>query len=262
MQMSGNTILITGGGTGIGRGLAEAFHKQGNQVVIAGRTAQTLDETTAANSGMRSVIFDIEDTVAMPAFTAKLAQDFPELNVVIHNAGIMRMEDVKNDKIEDAEQTIGINLLGPIRLTAALMPHLLAQPKGAILTLTSGLAYAPLAMNPTYCATKAAIHSWTQSLRYRLQDTGVQVIELIPPYVRTGLTGEEQAKDPNAMPLDEYIGETMRLLAESPDAGEIVVEKVKAQRFAERSGHYDEFFKQFNDRMFEVRKERWEKFTS
>lgn len=249
MKMTDNTILITGGGSGIGRGLAEAFYKLGNQVIISGRRQSALDETTAANPGMKSVVFDIDDESSIQSFAQQMKADFPALNAVIHNAGIMRMEAVTKGEVADAEAMITTNLLGPIRLTAALLPQLLAQPQAAILTVTSGLAFVPLAPTPTYNGTKAALHSYTESLRYQLKDTSVQVIELIPPYVQTTLMGEWQTSDPNAMPLKDYITETMSLLTDSPNAAEICVERVKPLRFAERSGGYDEFFKSYNDTM-------------
>jgi len=250
MQMSGNTILITGGGSGIGRGLAEAFHAAGNQVIIAGRRKQVLDETTAANPGMKSAVLDIENADAIRRFASQLAKDFPRLNVVIHNAGIMRSENLKGDAVADAEATVTTNLLGPIRLTAALLPLLLAQPKPVVMTVSSGLAFVPFAMAPTYCATKAAIHSYTQSLRYQLRDTPIQVIEIVPPYVQTELMGTRQANDPRAMPLTEFIAETMSILKNSPEANEICVERVKPLRFAERGEDYESFFKNFNDSAF------------
>jgi uncharacterized oxidoreductase len=247
MQMSGNTILVTGGGSGIGRALAEAFHASGNQVVIAGRRKQLLDRTTAANPGMKAAVLDIENADAIRAFADRLKADFPALNVVIQNAGIMRPELLRNGAVADAEAIVATNLLGPIRLTAALLPLLQKQPRAAIVTVSSGLAFLPLAVTPTYCATKAAIHSYTQSLRYQLRDTSVQVLELIPPYVQTELTGPGQASDPSAMPLQDFIAETMNILKTSPDATEVCVERVKPLRFAEASGNYDSFFKQFND---------------
>ena len=253
MHMNGNTILITGGGSGIGRALAEAFHARGNQVVIAGRRQASLDEVAAANPGMRTAALDIGDADSIRQVAGQLAREAPALNAVIHNAGIMRTERLRDGDVTDAEATVATNLLGPIRLTAALLPALLAQPRATILTVSSGLAFVPLALNPTYCATKAAIHSYTQSLRYQLKDTAVQVIELAPPYVQTALTGERQASDPAAMPLKDYIAETMALLEAHPDAAEILVERVKRQRLAEASGSYDSFFATYNDMMAAAR---------
>jgi uncharacterized oxidoreductase len=258
MRINGNTILITGGGSGIGRALAKAFHSEGNQILIAGRREKLLDETVAANPGMKAVVLDIGNGEAIRSFAEELKKDFQALNVVIHNAGIMRAESVKNGAVADAEATVATNLLGPIRLTAALLPLLLKQPNAAIMTVSSGLAFVPLAMNPTYCATKAAIHSYTQSLRYQLRESAVQVLELIPPYVQTELTGARQASDPNAMPLEDFIAETMNILKASPDATEICVERVKAMRFAKANGVYDVFFKKFNDAVAAAAAQRWQ----
>ena len=249
MQLTRNTILITGGGSGIGRGLAEAFHAEGNQVVIAGRREEVLDETVAANPGMKSVLLDITDGQAIRSFAEKTIRDFPNLNVVVQNAGIMRPEVLQKGNVADAEAIVTTNLLGPIRLTASLLPHLLKQPQAAIMTVSSGLAFVPMAMTPTYCATKAAIHSYTQSLRFQLKNTNIQVLELIPPYVQTELMGPRQAQDPNAMPLKEFISQTMKILETLPNAAEICVDRVKPLRFAEASGNYDEVFTTFNGRI-------------
>ncbi len=252
MKPTGNTILITGGGTGIGRGLAEALHKQGNQVLIAGRRQSVLDDTVRANPGMRALPLDIESPDDFQRFVAEIRAEFPKLNVLINNAGIMKQEQLTDDeanyaaKLAVAEQTIAINLLGPMRLTVALLPQLLAQPEATIMTVSSGLAFVPISPFPAYCATKAAIHSWTQSLRYQLRDTAVEVLEIAPPYVQTELSGTHQATDPNAMPLDEYIAETMSLLQNPPPSGEILVERVHPLRFAEKNGNYDQVFSRMN----------------
>ncbi len=249
MEMTNNTILITGGGSGIGRALAEAFHAHGNKVIIAGRRKAVLDEVTAANKGMASAVLDIENAAAIKTFAKELISHHPALNAVIHNAGIMRAENVKDAKLDDAEATIATNLLGPIRLNAALLPHLLAQPRATVMTVSSGLAFMPLALTPTYCATKAAIHSYSQSLRYQLKDTKVQVMELAPPWVQTELMGPSQASEPRAMPLKDFISEVMTILKSNPNATEILVERVGFLRGAEARGGYDATFKQFNDAM-------------
>ena len=247
MQMTGNTILITGGGSGIGRALAEAFHARGNQVIVAGRGQRQLDQTTAASPGMRSVVLDVQDPEAIQRVSAQLVRDFPALNVVIQNAGIMRPEMIEDGSVATAEATLATNLLGPIRLTAALLPQLLAQPRATIMTVSSGLAFVPLVTNPTYSATKAAIHSYTQSLRTQLRETSVEVMELIPPYVQTELQGARQANDPRAMPLQDFIDEVLQILERDPEATEIRVERVQRQRLAEASGNYDAVYEQQND---------------
>jgi uncharacterized oxidoreductase len=246
MNLTGNTILITGGGTGIGRGLAEELHKLGNQVIIAGRRRQALDETTAANPGMKSLALDIEDRAAIRAFAAKAAQEFPALNVLINNAGIMRPENLlaQQEDLADAEAIVSTNLLGPIRLTAALLPLLEGQPRAVIMNVSSGLAFVPLAQTPAYCATKAAIHSYTQSLRHQLRGTRIEVLELIPPYVATHLM--DGAEDPRAMPLDQFIAEVMGILKTQPTPLEICVENVKGLRQAAGSGRYEAVFAGLN----------------
>ena len=239
MNLTGNTILITGGGSGIGRGLAEELHKLGNQVVIAGRRKQALDETTAANPGMKSLTFDIENPAAIRTFAAQVAAEFPALNMLINNAGIMRRENLlaPQPDLADAEAIVTTNLLGPIRLTAALLPLLQKQPHSAIMNVSSGLAFLPMALTPTYCATKAAIHSYTESLRYQLKSTSIEVLELIPPYVQTNLM--EGAEDPLAMPLDKFIAEVMEILKTKPTPAEIRVQNVNGLRLAAEQGRYD-----------------------
>jgi uncharacterized oxidoreductase len=249
MQITGNTILITGGGSGIGRGLAEALHKLGNQVIIAGRRKSALEEVCAKNPGMKFLTLDIEDRTAIRALAGRLSSEFPALNVLINNAGIMRMEDLhhQQDDLSDAEAIITTNLLGPIRLTAALLPLLRKQPHSTIINVSSGLAFVPLAPTPTYSATKAAIHSYTLSLRYQLKDTSTEVLEIIPPYVQTDLMSG--AEDPRAMPLKAYIAETMELLKTEPTPGEICVKNVHPLRFAAENGAFDKVFNGLNEAM-------------
>src|ERR1700739_5031680 len=251
MQLPRNTFLITGGGSGIGKGLAEAFHALGNKVIIAGRRKHILVKTTSANPGMSSMELDIERPEAIQAFALQVTRDHPRLNVLINNAGIMSPENLKSPQngLTDSEATITTNLLGPIRLTAALLPRLQKQPRATLMNVTSGLAFVPMAMTPTYCATKAAIHSYTQSLRYQLKDTAVEVLELVPPYVATELGGARQATDPRAMPLAEFTAEVMEILKTQPEAKEICVKRVYPLRFAAEQGQakYEEQFLGFNN---------------
>ena len=253
MNFTGNTILITGGGSGIGRGLAESLHALGNHVIVAGRRQHALDETTAANPGMKSLRLDIENAAAIREFAAKVVAEFPSLNVLINNAGIMRAEKLlaQQPDLADAEAIVVTNLLGPIRLTAALLPHLLKHPRAAIINVSSGLAFLPLAITPAYCATKAAIHSYSLSLRYQLRNTAIEVLELIPPYVQTDLM-DRNANDPRAMPLDQFLTEVMEILKQQPTPSEICVENVKRLRFAAESGKFDQIFDGLNAAMTDI----------
>jgi uncharacterized oxidoreductase len=255
MNMTGNTILITGGGSGIGLALAEEFSKLGNQVLVAGRSKDKLK--AAEEKGLKTFTADMSDLDSIQDLARHAIKEFPSLNVVIHNAGVMKNENLLGGDNQKTEQeTIATNLLGPMRLTDALLPHFTKQSAAVIMTVSSGLAFTPLAMTPTYSATKAAIHSYTQSLRYQLKDTAIQVIELVPPYVQTHLMGDRQANDPHAMPLREFISEVMQILKEQPQANEILVERVHPLRFSADGGRdkYEDFFNQMNDRLSAARK--------
>ena len=243
MIITGNTILITGGGSGIGRGLAHAFHDAGTVVIVAGRRASPLEETIAGRDGMSFKLLDVGDADAITALAAEVVTEHPGLNVVVNNAGIMKAENLLAEPFdpETPEATIATNLLGPIRLTAALLPHLRQQKASTVINVTSGLAFVPLAMTPTYNATKAAMHSYSQSLSWQLRDTTVQVIELAPPAVATDLM-PGHADNPDFMPLDDFIKESLELLKANPDAKEICVERVKFLRNAEATGNYDKVF--------------------
>ena len=247
MNIGGNTILITGGGSGIGRALAEALHARGDRVIVAGRRREALAAVAAANPGMAVETLDVADAAAIPAFVARVTAAHPELNVLINNAGIMVAEDLTAEPFDlsVAEATVAANLLGPIRLTTALLPHLRRRPAATVMNVTSGLAFVPLARTPTYSAAKAGLHSWSESLRAQLRDTAVEVIELAPPAVATDLM-PGHADDPNSMPLDAYIAEVMALLAAHPGAPEVCVERVRFLREAERRGDYDQVFARLN----------------
>ena len=188
MKQSGNTILVTGGGSGIGAALAHRFHDLGNTVVIAGRRQEALDRACAGRADMHALTLDVDSAEGVADFARRLLAAHPALNVLVNNAGIMRFERLDGARdLSDAEETIATNLLGPIRLTNALIDHLVAQPDAAIVNVTSGLAFVPLTTTPTYNATKAAIHSYTVAMREALKGK-VEVIELAPPAVQTGLT--------------------------------------------------------------------------
>jgi uncharacterized oxidoreductase len=239
MKTTGNTILVTGGGSGIGRELARRWHDAGNHVIVAGRRQKALDETIGNRRDMTSYAVDVDDAAALRSIVERLLAEHPQLNVLVNNAGIMRVEDATARRdLTDAEATIRTNLLGPIRLIDALIDHLKAQPDAAIVNVTSGLAFVPLPDTPTYSATKAAIHSYTLALR-KLLEGKVEVIELAPPGVQTDLT-PGQATRPGYQPLDEFIDQVMAQFARQPTPPEILVERVKPLRFAERDGTVEE----------------------
>jgi uncharacterized oxidoreductase len=227
MKLTENTIFITGGGSGIGRGLAEALHKLGNKVIISGRRKSNLDPTTRANPGMHSVELDIADAASIAAVARKLIADYPALNVLINNAGVMLIDDAAG-KIDDLllTSTIMTNLMGPIRLTSALIDHMKKQVKATVIYNTSALAFVPLALTGVYSSTKAALHSYVLSQRYRLKGTSVRVLEIAPPWVQTDLLNSSE--DPRAIPLKEFIEEIITVLG--TDADEILVERAKPFR--------------------------------
>jgi uncharacterized oxidoreductase len=245
MKQSGNTILITGGGSGIGEALAQRFHDAGNTVIVAGRRLDALEAACAGRANMHPLVLDVESAAGVADFARRLLAAHPAINVLVNNAGIMRFEaiDAKRD-LSDAEATIATNLLGPIRLIDALVEHLQAQADAAIVNVTSGLAYVPLLTAATYNATKAAIHSYTVALRETLRGR-VEVIELAPPAVQTGLTPGQETR-PGYLPLDEFIDEVMALFGEQPTPEEVLVQRVHFQRFAEAEGRFDATLKQLN----------------
>lgn len=246
MTKAGNTILITGGGSGIGRALAEAFHQAGNKVIVTGRDKRKLESVTAANPGIAALALDVADPQSIAAFAQTITAEYPALNVVINNAGIMQVEDAHSAGVAIAEATIATNLLGPIRLTSALLPHLRTRPDSTVAFVSSGLAFVPLAATPTYSATKAAVHSYAIGLRHQLKSTSVKVLEIAPPYVQTELMGAHQATDPHAMPLSDYIAETMSILQNNPDVEEVIVERCKVLRYAEATGNFAKVFATLN----------------
>jgi uncharacterized oxidoreductase len=226
MKMQSNTILITGGTSGIGQGLAEAFYRLGNQVIISGRREDRLESICTVNPGMRYLVLDVTDLDSVRSVAQKIIQEFPALNCVFNNAGMQRRHDFASGKpIDDAGMLAEIqtNLAGLIRVSAEFLPHLQSQPDATLLNVSSGLAFVPLSAFPVYCATKAAVHSFTLSLRQQLRESKVKVIELIPPYVATELGGGAAAPAGalRQMPLETFISETMKELA--GDADEIAI---------------------------------------
>lgn len=246
MKHSGNTILITGGGSGIGRELAHRWHDLGNVVIVAGRTEKTLHETAEGRSGIHAMPLDVGDAGDIARFAKEIVARFPALNVVMNNAGMMQYEDIgKARDLAGVEASVEVNLLGPIRLIDAFVDHLSHQADAAIVNVTSGLGFVPMAAAATYCATKAALHSYTLSLRTVL-DGKVEVIELAPPAVRTELTPGQSERE-YYLPLDTFIEQVMERFLIVPTPQEILVPNVVPFRTAEREGRVDEMMARLNE---------------
>ena len=241
MNISGNTIFIPGSTSGIGLALALALQARGNTIIIGGRRTGLLDQIAAEHPGLDTVTIDTSNAASIEGAAQEVLARHPDLNVLIPMAGIMRVEDWHKPAgfLDSAESVITTNVLGPVRLLAAFTEHLQAQPDATIITVSSGLAFAPLAATPSYSASKAAIHMLSESVRLQYADTNVQVIELVPPSVRTGLLPGQEDNEV-AMPLDEFITEAVALLETQPDAREIQVERVKFLRYGEARGDYDQ----------------------
>ncbi|NRQ32194.1 SDR family NAD(P)-dependent oxidoreductase [Nonomuraea sp. NN258] len=241
MNISGNTVFIPGATSGIGLALAVALAGRGNTVIVGGRRADLLEKIAAEHPGIGTVWIDTADPASVEAAAQDVIARYPGLNVLITMAGVMRVEDWREPEsfLASAEEVVTTNVLGPIRLIAAFVRHLLARPDATIVTVSSGLAFAPLRATPSYNASKAAIHLLSESIRLQYAGTGLKIVELVPPAVRTALLpGQESSAF--AMPLDEYVAEVVELLETRPDAGEIQVERVKFLRYGEARGDYDQ----------------------
>jgi short-subunit dehydrogenase involved in D-alanine esterification of teichoic acids len=247
MNISGNTVFIPGSTSGIGLALALELRARGNTVIIGGRRAELLERIAAEHPGLDTVQIDTSDPASIAAAAKDVLTSHPDLNVLVTMAGIMRIEDWRRPEefLASAESVVTTNLLGPIRLIAAFIEHLRAQPGAALVTVSSGLGFTPLAVTPSYNASKAAIHLLTESIRLQLADTNVQVIELVPPSVRTSLVPGQESSE-FAMPLDEFIAEAVGLLESQPDAKEIQVDRVKFLRYGEARGDYDQVVQTLN----------------
>lgn len=245
MRLEGNTVLVTGGASGIGRGLAIAMAGAGNRVIIAGRRTDALRAVADGRPGIEFLPLDVSDTECVEEFVTRLDRDHPDLNVVINNAGVMAIEDLTTLDPARTAEIVATNLLGPILLTSLLIPRLRSRAHSAVINVTSALAFVPMATAPTYCATKAGLHSFTESLRFQLRDSVIQVIEVVPPRVRTDMVGPT---DDRAIDLDAFIAEVISALA-NPHVTEIVVGAARGLRYAERDGAYDQQLVAVNDRV-------------
>jgi uncharacterized oxidoreductase len=236
MKTTGNTLFIPGATSGIGLALARRFREMGNVVIIGGRRPSVLSELS--DEGFGTVLIDTHDAASISAAAHTVISTYPDVNVLIAMAGIQKPEDWHSALgfLETAEETVTTNLLGPIRLIAAFVEQLQSRPDAALITVSSGLASVPLALTATYCATKAAIHSLSESVRLQLADTSVQVVELVPPAVRTTLMNN--IDNPRAIPLDDFIDAVIDILENEPEVSELLVDQVLFQRYAERRGEY------------------------
>ncbi|TYQ14327.1 UNVERIFIED_ORG: short-subunit dehydrogenase involved in D-alanine esterification of teichoic acids [Gordonia westfalica J30] len=241
MNITGNTIFIPGATSGIGLALALRFQQKGNTVIVGGRRTELLEQIRTEHPDIHTVAIDTTDPDSIDAAAASVIADHPDLNVLVTMAGIMRTEDWTSPAgfLATAEATVTTNLLGPIRLIGAFIEHLQTRPHATIMTVSSGLAFTPLRVTPTYNATKAAIHMLSESLRLQLDGTSVEVVELVPPAVRTDLMPGQRDSE-FAMPLDDFVTEVVELIDSKPDATEIQVERVKFLRHAESRGNYAE----------------------
>ncbi|SBT68517.1 Short-chain dehydrogenase involved in D-alanine esterification of teichoic acids [Micromonospora sediminicola] len=239
MDISGNTIFIPGATSGIGLALALALKDRGNTVIVGGRRTELLGEIAAEHPGLDTVAIDTTDPASIATAAEQVLARHPDLNVLVAMAGVMRIEDWRSPEtfLASAEEVVTTNVLGPIRLIGAFVEHLTRRGNATIVTVSSGLAFVPLRVTPSYNASKAAIHMLSESIRLQLADTGVRVLELVPPAVRTGLLPGQETSE-FAMPLDEFVTEVVALLEAQPDATEIQVERVKFLRHAEARGDY------------------------
>jgi uncharacterized oxidoreductase len=239
MELTGHTIFIAGGTSGIGRGLARRFVAAGNTVIVGGRSAATSGEL----GDLENVVIDVTDaTSVIDARDAVLAAH-PDLDLVVTMSGVQLLEDLRDPAhFATAESTIQTNVLGTIRVIDAFTPHLIARGEGRFITVSSGIAFLPFPLMATYAASKAAVHAYSEALRAQLDGTGVGVSELVPPAVAT--LPDHKKLNPNSLDLDDYLDEVLALLGQDPTPDEILVQGVQQHRWAERDGTYAALVKQ------------------
>ena len=235
MNHTENTIFMTGGASGIGRALAHRWHDLGNKVVIAGRRRDALEEAVAGRPGMTFYELDVTNPAEIATVTAQLIAEHPDVNVLVNCAGVSGAEDPTSARdLSHGEKILDTNFLGPVRMIDALVDHLKGRPAAAIVMVSSGTGFVPYPAAPTYSASKAALHSYTLSLRALLKDT-LQVIEIIPPQVATDLM--DGLKDsPYSVPLEKFADDVMAQLLAHASEDEIIVDEVKPFRYSERDG--------------------------
>jgi len=242
MELSGNTALVTGGASGIGLAIAQRLLAAGSRVIVCGRRASVLGEAAMSNPGLVTRVCDLAREGDRIALVEWLRASFPELNLLVNNAGIQRrLRLTEPEPWRETRSEIAINLDAPIHLSLLLLPHLLEQPSAAIVNVTSGLSFVPMASAPVYSATKAALHSFTLSLRRQLAGTSVRVVEILPPAVNTDLGGP--GLHTFGAPVEEFADAVMRRMA----AGEEEIAYGSAEAAA-RAAHdaFDAVFERMN----------------
>jgi uncharacterized oxidoreductase len=232
MELNNHTVLIVGGTSGIGLGLARRFAQAGSTVIVGGRRT---DLATDLPENVHSVAIDVTDPASVTRARDEVLARFPELDLVVTMAGVLLVEDLRDPAhFETAETTISVNVLGTIRAIDAFTPHLLGRGAGTFMTVSSGIGFLPFPLMATYGASKAAVHAYSEALRAQLDGTGVDVIELVPPAVAT--TPQQKEMNPAALDLDDYLDEVTELLAAEPAPHEVLVRGVRMHRWAERDG--------------------------
>ncbi|AZZ51834.1 SDR family oxidoreductase [Rathayibacter festucae] len=231
MDITDRTVLVIGGTSGIGLGLARRFAAAGSTVVVGGRDTDRVED-------LGTVRIDVTDTDSVTRARDEVLAAHPGLDTVVTMSGVLLQEDLRDPAhFATAERTVAVNLLGTIRAVDAFTPHLLGRGGGDIVTVSSGIAFLPFPLMPSYGASKAGVHAYTESLRAQLAGTGVRVTELVPPAVATA---DQEAVNPAALPLDAYLDEVLELLTQEPTPDEIVVRAAQRLRWAERDGTYAE----------------------
>jgi uncharacterized oxidoreductase len=241
MDITNRTVFIAGATSGIGLELARRFAAAGSTVIVGGRRTGLLGEI--AGEGFATVQIDVTDQASVDRARDAILRTHPGLDTIVTMSGVMIPEDLRDPAhFSAAEQTIDTNLLGTIRVTDAFIPHLIARGAGTIITVTSGIGFLPFPVMPTYAASKAGVHAYSEALRAQLDGTGVEVSELVPPAVAT--MPEHAQRNPRALGLAEFATEVMDLLQTDPTPHEILVKGVLMHRWAERDGTYDELVAQ------------------
>ena len=234
MHLQNRTALIVGGTSGIGLGLARRLRDLGNTVVVGGRSRDRFADLES--EGFGTVEIDVTDGRSVTDARDAVLARHPRLDLVVAMSGVMLVEDLRDPAHFDAAQrSIETNLLGIIRVTDAFTPHLIGRGAGALITVSSGIAFLPFPLMASYAASKAGVHAYTEALRAQLAGTGVEVVELVPPAVATA--GQEKV-NPHALPLDGFLDEVLSLLAHEPTPNEVLVQGVRMHRWAERDGTY------------------------